>query len=267
MRDENRELTWLQRAGPTWAVAFVIYLGWGLLTWHYAELPWWLVLPAGGYLLAWHGSLQHEAVHGQLAPWRWPNDAIAHPPLGLWLPFPIYRATHRAHHDFEILTEPWRDPESFYVDQSSWRQLGRPVRIVLWAYFVASLSVSDYLPKYKIEVYPFAYLAAAGWLGLMAYAVFKHRLMDIQLVIRKTLVYSLITAVLTIIYVYFVTLFAERQDEHTFARRIEPLTLIFIECRLGNHRRFECFVEWLMLCPVAGPFPQMSHFAAIRRQR
>ncbi len=64
----------------------------------------------GSILIAWHGSLQHEAVHGQLAPWRWLNDLPALPPLGLWLPFPIYRATHRAHHDFEILTEPWRDP-------------------------------------------------------------------------------------------------------------------------------------------------------------
>jgi fatty acid desaturase len=134
VQDENRELTWLYRAGPTWLVAGLIYLGWGLLTWHYAELPWWLVLPLGGYLLAWHGSLQHEAVHGQLAPWRWLIDAVALPPLGLWLPFPLYRSAHRAHHDFEILTEPWRDPESFYVDQGTWRRLRQPVRGVLWAH-------------------------------------------------------------------------------------------------------------------------------------
>ena len=110
-RDTNSELTWLHRAGPDLGRGRADLSGWGLLTWHYAALPWWLVLPLGGYLLAWHGSLQHEAVHGQLAPWRWLNDAIALPPLGLWLPFPIYRATHRAHHDFAILTEPWRDPE------------------------------------------------------------------------------------------------------------------------------------------------------------
>ena len=102
--DNDREWSWLARAGPTWIVAGAIYLGWGVATWHYHALPWWLVLPIGGFLLAWHGSLQHEAVHGQLAPWRWLNDAIALPPLGLWLPFPIYRATHRAHHNFDILT-------------------------------------------------------------------------------------------------------------------------------------------------------------------
>ena len=53
---------------------------------------------------------------------------------GCGWPFPIYRATHRAHHDFEILTEPWHDPESFYVDQATWRRLRQPVRAVLWAH-------------------------------------------------------------------------------------------------------------------------------------
>jgi fatty acid desaturase len=125
---------WLDRAGPSWLVALAIYGGWLLTTWFYDMLPWWLVLPAGAVLLTWHGSLQHEAVHGQLSPGRAVNDAIAWPPLSLWLPFAIYRTTHRAHHNFEILTEPWRDPESFYVDQATWRCLGRPARALLWAH-------------------------------------------------------------------------------------------------------------------------------------
>ena len=124
-------LTWLRRAGPSWIVAVLIYSGWGLTTWFHAALPWWLLVVPGGVLIAWHGSLQHEAVHGQLAPWRWLNDLPALPPLALWLPFPVYRATHEAHHDFEILTEPWRDPESFYVDQATWRRLPALVRGVL----------------------------------------------------------------------------------------------------------------------------------------
>ena len=61
---------------PTLAVAVAIYAGYALLTLNYHNLPWWLVLPAGGLLLAWHGSLQHEAVHGQqrpVAPPRFPH--------------------------------------------------------------------------------------------------------------------------------------------------------------------------------------------------
>jgi fatty acid desaturase len=97
-------------------------------------LAWWLVLPAGGALIAWYGSLQHEAVHAQLAPWRWLNDLPALLPLNLWLPFPLYRSAHRSHHDFEILTEPWRDPESFYVDRATWHRLAGAVRLVLRAH-------------------------------------------------------------------------------------------------------------------------------------
>lgn len=126
-------MAWRRRAGPSWLVAGVIYAGWALITWFYVDLPRWLVFLLGGFLLAWHGSLQHEAVHGQFAPQSWLNDLIALPPLGLWLPFPIYAATHRAHHDFEILTEPWRDPESFYVDQATWDRLAPPIRGLLRA--------------------------------------------------------------------------------------------------------------------------------------
>jgi len=123
--------TWLRRSGPSWIVAVLIYIGFGLATWFHTALPWWLLPALGGVLVAWHGSLQHEAVHGQLAPWRWLNDLPALPPLALWLPFPIYRAAHRAHHDFEILTEPWRDPESFYVDRATWRRLPEAMRSLL----------------------------------------------------------------------------------------------------------------------------------------
>jgi fatty acid desaturase len=127
----TRRLTGWQRGGPTWLIALAIYAGFGLLTWHYHDLPWWLIAPAGAVLLAWHGSLQHEAIHQQLARRRWLNDAVVWPPLSLWLPYLIYRKCHRAHHNFEILTEPWRDPESFYVDQATWARLPRPVQMIL----------------------------------------------------------------------------------------------------------------------------------------
>src|SRR5688500_11032745 len=51
---------WRRFEGPTWALAVVIYGGWGLLTWCYSVLSWWLVLPLGAWLIAWQMSLQHE---------------------------------------------------------------------------------------------------------------------------------------------------------------------------------------------------------------
>lgn len=80
------------------------------------------------------------------------------------------------------------------------------VKYVLLAFFIASLSLSDYLPNYYVGVYPFAYLVAFGWLVFIAYGTFKYRVMDINLIIRKTLIYS--TVVGTFIALYLVVIMA-----------------------------------------------------------
>ena len=110
---------------PTWAVAAAVYGGWLALVWHAASLPWWVVLPAGAWLTAWHGSLQHEAIHGHPTRSARLNAALAWLPIGLWMPFPIYRRTHLRHHAAAHLTEPLADPESFYVLPEEWRRMGR----------------------------------------------------------------------------------------------------------------------------------------------
>lgn len=114
-----------------WFLLCIIYSGWALTIWFHKDLPIWVLMPAGAILLAWQSSFQHEAVHGHLASRRWVNDALAWPPLSLWLPFPIYCRSHRTHHHFERLTDPYRDPESFYVDQKSWAALPRIVQYLL----------------------------------------------------------------------------------------------------------------------------------------
>lgn len=116
-----------------WALLMVIYAAWGLVTWFHQAIPLWVLAPLGALLIAWHGSFQHEAVHGHFSSRRWLNDLIAAPPLALWLPYPIYRRTHRAHHNPNILTDPRRDPESFYVDRASWQRLSAPRRrLLIW---------------------------------------------------------------------------------------------------------------------------------------
>lgn len=122
----------LRSAGewPTWGVFAAVYGAWLLLTWHYHALPWWVVFPLGASLVAWQNSYQHEAVHGHPTSWRWLNDRLAGPPLGLWMPFADYRETHLRHHDAD-LTVPGDDPESFYRDVSTWNALASVVRGLL----------------------------------------------------------------------------------------------------------------------------------------
>ena len=122
-----RALEW-----PTIVVAAAIYAGFGALTWFYHELPWWAVLPAGAYLVAWHGSLQHEVVHGHPTRWPWLNELLVSPSLWLWMPYRVYHETHIAHHLNERLTDPLEDPESYYMTAGQWRSCGRAMHALLW---------------------------------------------------------------------------------------------------------------------------------------
>jgi fatty acid desaturase len=109
-RVSSRTIEW-----PTLVVAMAIYGGWLAATRLHGDLPWVLRAAVGGWLIAWHGSLQHEVIHGHPTPWRRVNSLIGSIPLSLWLPFERYRRTHLAHHATERITEPGADPESRYL--------------------------------------------------------------------------------------------------------------------------------------------------------
>ncbi|MGD1878050.1 MAG: fatty acid desaturase [Kiloniellaceae bacterium] len=120
--------------GPTLLVATAIYAGFGALTWFHEILPWWVMLPLGAYLVAWHGSLQHEVTHGHPTPWALVNELLVLPSLWLWIPFRLYRETHLAHHNDAQLTDPLADPESYYLDAAAWAKAGPLVRAFLVAH-------------------------------------------------------------------------------------------------------------------------------------
>lgn len=108
---------------PTIAVAAVIYGSFGLLTWFHEAVPLALLVLLGGYVAAWHGSLQHEVVHGHPTRWAWVNRLLVFPSLWLWLPYELYRELHLRHHRDPYLTDPVEDPESFYVTQAQWQAM------------------------------------------------------------------------------------------------------------------------------------------------
>jgi len=110
--------------GPTWIVALVLYGTWVLLMWYSALLPWWVIMPVGAYLIAWHFSLQHEAIHSFRGVPAWLRFAVVFPPLGLWFPYPLYRKSHSTHHRDINLTIPGVDTESYYVLRSDWARMG-----------------------------------------------------------------------------------------------------------------------------------------------
>lgn len=118
---------------PTLALAAAIYGGWLALTWWHQSLPLWLLIPAAAWIMAWHGSLQHEIIHGHPTRSRAFNCALGLPPLALWLPYERYRATHLTHHRDERLTDPLDDPESRYLTAADWQALEPVGRAIVGA--------------------------------------------------------------------------------------------------------------------------------------
>ena len=107
-----------------WPTVFLIISHWAAfcaLTLSYPFLPWWIVLPLGGFLIALFGSLQHEVLHGHPTPKQWLNEAMIFPNIALWMPYSLYKSTHLTHHINDQLTDPKLDPESFYLCPIKWQ--------------------------------------------------------------------------------------------------------------------------------------------------
>ena len=67
---------------------------------------------------------------------------------------------------------------------------------VIIAFCFAVTGSFDFVPKiWHIEIYPFGYISAFFWIMGMAYAIVKYRVMDIQTVIHKTLLWLVTTLV------------------------------------------------------------------------
>ena len=115
---------------PTLALALFIHAAWFTLTYFWQSVPLILLVLAGGWLVAWHGSLQHEVMHGHPTRFRWINDSIGSFPVGLWLPYPLYKRAHLKHHNDEWLTDPIEDPESYYLTGPTWQRFGAFGRLV-----------------------------------------------------------------------------------------------------------------------------------------
>jgi len=110
-----------------------IYSGWLSLTLYQKHVPSPVLFCVGGCLVAWHSSVQHEIIHGHPTPWSWVNNALAFPPLSIWLPFEIFRTTHLEHHIRDYLTDPFLDPESKYYSEHFWSNLPGFVKTLLLA--------------------------------------------------------------------------------------------------------------------------------------
>lgn len=109
---------------PTWIVIFSVYGAWLTLTLYFHVIPWYVMAVLAPLVIAWHGSMRHEATHDHPMSRR-VATVIGYPPLGLLDPFVLYRESHRKHHRNEYLTDPYEDPESFFYRAEDWERKSR----------------------------------------------------------------------------------------------------------------------------------------------
>ncbi len=68
------------------------------------------------------------------------------------------------------------------------------------AYVITSLGVGDFLPTYGIQYRPLGYITIFVWVIITAYTIIRHQLLDIEVIIKKTLVFTgLLAAVFAIL--------------------------------------------------------------------
>jgi fatty acid desaturase len=124
----------LSKAGgiewPTWAMLATCYTIWlASIAWHDVLGAWWM-LPAA-VMVTLHSSLQHEALHGHPTRSAALNEALVFPALGLFVPYRSFRDTHLRHHNDANLTDPYDDPESWYLPLPEWNRAGSLRRRIL----------------------------------------------------------------------------------------------------------------------------------------
>ncbi|NQT45846.1 MAG: GHKL domain-containing protein [Candidatus Omnitrophica bacterium] len=98
------------------------------------------------------------------------------------------------------------------------------IKYLLIAILAGLLGAIDYLPKYGIAIYPFGFAFEILLAAIIAYTIIKYRLMDIEVVIRKGLVYSSLITLITLIYLLTILLL-ERIFQGVIGYKSLPLTI------------------------------------------
>jgi len=75
------------------------------------------------------------------------------------------------------------------------------IQYVLFAFIGGCTGFVDYLPKYNISIYPWGHFSVLVFILVITYAILKHHLLDINFVIRKGLIYSILIGSFTGLYI------------------------------------------------------------------
>lgn len=116
---------------PTFFVMIATYLILGLATTWLADVSLPLAIFVTAIAIAQFSSLQHEVLHGHPFRSRILSEAAVFAGITIYIPYLRFKDTHLAHHHDPILTDPYDDPESNFVDPKVWVLMPKFGQIVL----------------------------------------------------------------------------------------------------------------------------------------
>ncbi len=64
------------------------------------------------------------------------------------------------------------------------------IRYVFWAYLLGNIGSVDFLPSYGLQFYPFGCYNIAIFISIVAFAIIRHQLLDIEVVMKKALIFA-----------------------------------------------------------------------------
>ncbi|MEL6583671.1 MAG: fatty acid desaturase [Pseudomonadota bacterium] len=123
----------LSRQRIEWPTLFALvgcYAVWCAATAFSQELGffWWA---AAAVAACFHASLQHEVLHGHPTRNAALNEALVFPALSVLYPYRRFKWMHLKHHNNPLLTDPYDDPESWYVAEGDHGHMGPVLRVLL----------------------------------------------------------------------------------------------------------------------------------------
>lgn len=122
----NAEWRTLLLAGACYAVWFLLVFGWAGMPDPLRVL---VLIP----IITLHSSLQHEFLHGHPFRNQTINDLLIAPPIGVLVPYLRFKSCHLIHHINENITDPYDDPESYYLDREVWESVPAWLKALLAA--------------------------------------------------------------------------------------------------------------------------------------
>lgn len=128
LKSEEPAVEW-----PTLLVLVATYLTLGIATTWLADISLILAILVTAIAVAQYSSLQHEVLHGHPFRNRAVSEIAVFVGVTIFIPYIRFKDTHLAHHHDPILTDPYDDPESNYLDPDIWAKLPVLVQILLKA--------------------------------------------------------------------------------------------------------------------------------------